>query len=97
MVYFAYNIPPPSSITNIFGNWLKGVQKKDKGRICIGVSVVGLFDNAEMILFLTNRRELTFRRLFAGLDPAMGFSPSEGSAEGYGYWMQSVDDGCAGL
>jgi hypothetical protein len=24
VVYFAYNIPPASNITNMFGNWLKG-------------------------------------------------------------------------
>jgi hypothetical protein len=28
---------------------------------------VGLFGDAEMILFLTNRRELTFYRLFVGI------------------------------
>jgi hypothetical protein len=40
MVYFAYNIPPPSNITNMFGNWLNGIDKKDKARIRIGVSAL---------------------------------------------------------
>jgi hypothetical protein len=40
MIYFAYNIPPPSNITNMFGNWLNGVDKTNKGRIRIGVSAL---------------------------------------------------------
>ena len=38
MVFFSYNIPPPSNITNMFGNWLNGVRKIDKGHIHIGIS-----------------------------------------------------------
>jgi cellulose synthase/poly-beta-1,6-N-acetylglucosamine synthase-like glycosyltransferase len=37
IVYMTFNIPPPSNITNLFGNWLNGVAKKDKGRIRVGV------------------------------------------------------------
>jgi hypothetical protein len=33
MIYFAYNIPAPSNITNMFGKWLNGVSKHDKTRI----------------------------------------------------------------
>jgi hypothetical protein len=40
MVFFSYNIPPPSNITNMFGNWLNGVPKKDKEHIRIGVSAI---------------------------------------------------------
>jgi hypothetical protein len=40
MIYFAYNIPPPTSITNMFGNWLYGVPKKDKNKIRIGISAI---------------------------------------------------------
>jgi hypothetical protein len=40
MVYFAYNIPPTSNITNMFGNWLNRVQKEHKDIICIGVSAL---------------------------------------------------------
>jgi hypothetical protein len=37
IIYMTFNIPPPSSITNLFGNWLKGVTKKDKGLVRVGV------------------------------------------------------------
>jgi hypothetical protein len=32
-----FNIRPPVNITNLFGNWLNGVAKKDKGHIRVGV------------------------------------------------------------
>jgi hypothetical protein len=32
-----FNIPLPSNITNLFGNWLNGVAKKDKDHIRVGV------------------------------------------------------------
>jgi hypothetical protein len=40
MVYFAFDLPPPTNITNKFGNWLNGVDKKAKDRIRIGVSAL---------------------------------------------------------
>jgi hypothetical protein len=40
MLFFTYNIPPPTNITNMFGNWLNGVDKHDKARIRIGVSAL---------------------------------------------------------
>jgi hypothetical protein len=30
VVHFTVNIPPPSNITNLFGNWLNGIDKKTK-------------------------------------------------------------------
>jgi hypothetical protein len=39
-VNFAYNLPPPTNVTNMFGNWLKGVDKHVKAMIRIGVSVL---------------------------------------------------------
>jgi hypothetical protein len=40
MVHFAYALPPPTNITNMFGNWLNGVDKTSKNRIRIGVSAL---------------------------------------------------------
>jgi hypothetical protein len=37
IIYMTFNIPDPSNVTNLFGNWLKGVAKKDKGHIRVGV------------------------------------------------------------
>jgi hypothetical protein len=30
MIYFTYNIPPPTNISNMFGNLLNGVDRNDK-------------------------------------------------------------------
>jgi hypothetical protein len=40
MIYFTYNLPPPTNITNMFGNWLNGVPKDVKARIRIGIPVM---------------------------------------------------------
>jgi hypothetical protein len=37
---FAFDLPPPVNITNMFGNWLNGVNRQLKGQIRIGVSAV---------------------------------------------------------
>jgi hypothetical protein len=40
IVFFAYDLPPPANVTNMFGNWLNGVDKKVKAYIRIGVSAL---------------------------------------------------------
>ena len=40
VVYSTYNITPPVNVTNMFGNWLNGVEKKTKARIRIGVAAI---------------------------------------------------------
>ena len=37
LIHFTFNITPPTSITNLFGNWLNGVDKKTKANIHVGV------------------------------------------------------------
>jgi hypothetical protein len=39
-VNFTNNLPPPTNITNMFGNWLNGVDKQSKVLIRIGVSAL---------------------------------------------------------
>ena len=39
-VNFTYDLPSPTSVTNMFGNWLNGVDRKSKARIRIGVSAL---------------------------------------------------------
>jgi hypothetical protein len=40
VVEFTFNLPPPTNITNLFGNWLSAIVKED--RACIGVGVCAL-------------------------------------------------------
>jgi hypothetical protein len=30
VVHFTFNIPPPTSVNNLFGNWLNGIDKQTK-------------------------------------------------------------------
>jgi hypothetical protein len=48
----AYNISPLINITNIFGNWLTEIDKKNKAKMHIQL-YVGLFRHVETTLFLT--------------------------------------------
>jgi hypothetical protein len=36
VVHFTFNIPPPSNVNNLFGNWLNGLAKGTKARIRVG-------------------------------------------------------------
>jgi hypothetical protein len=40
IIHMTFNIPPPTNITNLFGNWLHGMPKKDKVQIPVGVCAV---------------------------------------------------------
>jgi hypothetical protein len=76
MVYFTYNIPPPTNITNMFGNWLNGVDKTDKARIHIGsLLYVGLSGLVEIILYLINMWILIFCRLSVWLRIGYSYGP----------------------
>jgi hypothetical protein len=57
IIYMAFNIPPPSNITNMFGNWLNGVAKKTKltldlvcalyfGQFGMYVTIISLIEKA---------------------------------------------------
>jgi hypothetical protein len=63
IIYFTFNISPPANFTNMFGNWLNGVNKNDKARICISVLAL-CWSTAWMILFLINKRVLFICWLF---------------------------------
>jgi exosome complex RNA-binding protein Rrp4 len=52
VVYFTRNIPPPSNVNNLFGNWLNMIDKKTKTQICVGVcALVWQFGIVKMLLF----------------------------------------------
>jgi fructose-specific phosphotransferase system IIC component len=36
-IQFTFNIPPLANVTNMFGNWLNGVDKKNKNNVRIGI------------------------------------------------------------
>ena len=62
IVFMALNLHPPNSIDNFFGNWLSGVDKKEKVQIRVGVCALiwaiwdihndYIFNNAKTSSFL---------------------------------------------
>jgi hypothetical protein len=62
VVNFTFNMPPPTNITNIFGNWLNGMANKTKAHIRIDVCALLwaiwnyrndiIFDRATRVQFL---------------------------------------------
>lgn len=38
IIFCTFNLPPPTSITNMFGNWLNGVDTNIKAQIRMGIS-----------------------------------------------------------
>ena len=40
LVHFTFNVYPPTSIANLFGTWLNGIDKVTKARIRIGVATI---------------------------------------------------------
>jgi hypothetical protein len=71
-----YNLPPPTNITNMFGNWLNGIPKADKTRICIGVSALCWSIWSYGHVKITSRRILIFSRLFGWLCTRFIYGPT---------------------
>jgi hypothetical protein len=95
MVYFTYNIPSLINITNMFSNWLNGVDKTDKARIRIGVSALCWSMWTYQNNFMFNKHVGTnfLQPYGCALDTIMVHASPGGSAGAYGYWVQPVADG----
>jgi hypothetical protein len=98
-VHFTFNVPPPMNITNRFGRWLNGIDKKTKEQICVrGCALVWTIWNY--------RNKLVFNRCANTNILQVGYSQSgffyslvripssSRPVETFGYWMQSPDGGC---
>jgi hypothetical protein len=97
IVHMAFNIYPPTNITNLFGNWLNGVEKKEKARIRVAcVLCYGLFGMFEIILSLIDQLFHHFCRYSScyPFDPYVVLSPTAGGALIPGFWVQPFGNGC---
>jgi hypothetical protein len=57
IVYMTFNIPPPLNITNLFGKWLNGVNKKVKLTLELEYMLCfGQYGRCEIIAFLTKKK-----------------------------------------
>lgn len=76
IIFATYDIPPPTNITNMFRNWLNGIDNKTKAKFVLAFQLyVGQYEIVEMILCSTGRTLLIFAGYPYGctLDPAMVF------------------------
>jgi hypothetical protein len=92
-VHFTFNIPPPSNITNLFGNWLNGIDKKTNEQIRVGVCA--------LVWTIWNcRNEVVFNRSvnpnFLQIIHRAASLIHLWSYLTFGYWMQSLDGDCSG-
>jgi hypothetical protein len=69
VVYFTFNIPPPTNIKNLFGNLLNGIEKRTNARIPVGVGGIRaiwnsindvIFNNANHSQFLQVIHKATY-------------------------------------
>jgi hypothetical protein len=79
VVHFTFNMPPPTNIKNMFGNWLNGIDKFAKARIRIGVC-----GTTGMTLYLTMQTALPFCRLSTELHT--------GSTHGRSFFQRTSGD-----
>ena len=88
VVFLAFNLIPPTSITNMFGNWSRGVNKKENVQIRVGVCALlwAIWNTHNDFIF--NRTQAA--SFFAGytdgcsLDPYVVLSTTNGQARRFG-------------
>jgi hypothetical protein len=61
VVYFTFNMSPPTNVKSLFGNWLNCIDRKTKSRIHVGVyAILGQYGIAEMMSFFIMQLVLNF-------------------------------------
>jgi hypothetical protein len=95
IVFFAYNILPPTKCKNMFENWLNSIDKITKATIHIGFLALYWSIWVETMCFITNLEFLFFAGYSHGyaLDPAIVLTSPRGPAYTYGYWKKPYVDG----
>jgi hypothetical protein len=92
-------LEPSKNTTNLFGNWLKGIPKKDLAQIRVGVCVIfwAIWNTRNDFIF-NKQKALIFAGYPYGyqLDSYMVLSPTRGAAGGNGFWVQPFGDGSLG-
>jgi hypothetical protein len=95
-----FGLTSPKKITNLFGNWLKGIPKNNLVQIRVGVCVViWTLWNTRNDDILNNPKIQTFVGYPYGylLDSYVVLSPTRGVAGGNGFCMQPFRDGSSGF
>jgi hypothetical protein len=96
-----FGLAPPKNITNLFGNWLKGIPKKDLILLRVGVCAMiwTMWNTRNDFIFNKPKKNLILASYSYGypLDPYVVLSPTRGAACGDGFWVQPFGDGSSGF
>jgi hypothetical protein len=64
IVHMTFSLVPPKNVTNLFGNWLKGIPKKEVMQIRVGVcAIVWTMWNVRNNFIFNNPKSLTFLQI----------------------------------
>jgi hypothetical protein len=91
-----FGLAPPKIIANLFGNWLKGIPKKDLIQVRVSVCAViwALWNTRNDFMFNKPKKLLpTSYPYGCPLDPYVVLSPTRGASGGDGFRVQLVGDG----
>jgi hypothetical protein len=68
IIHMSFGISPPTSVINMFGNWLAGIPKKELMQVRVGVcAIIWAMWNVRNDFILANQRNHPFCRLFPWL------------------------------
>jgi hypothetical protein len=91
-----FGLAPPKNITNLFGNWLKGIPKNDLIQVRVGVCAViwALWNTRNDFVFNKPKKFFLVGYSYGyAMDPYAVLSPTRGAAGGDGFWVQPFGDG----
>jgi hypothetical protein len=100
IIHMTFGLAPPKNITNLFGNWLKGILKKKLILVRVGVcTVIWTMWNTRNELYLANQRLSHSCMLFLwlALHLYVLLSPTRGAATGDKFWVQPFGDSSSGF
>jgi hypothetical protein len=82
-----FGLAPPKNITNLFGNWLKGIPKNDLILIRVGVCAIiwDIWNTRNDWVFNKPKKILACYPYDLPLDPYVVFSPTRGATGGDGF------------
>jgi hypothetical protein len=100
IIHVTFGLAPPKNITNLFGNWLKGIPKNDLIKVHVGVyDVIWAIWNTQNDFVFNNPKKFFLAGYSYGypLDLYVVLSLTRGGAEGNGFWVQPFGDGSSGF
>ena len=76
LIHLFFSISPPTSVANLFGHWLNGVDKMTKSRICVIFSFLCAVWNCRNEVVFNKTRDAHFCWSFTALSTGFVSSPS---------------------